>query len=440
MKAKHSVLRFKAPPKRLNLYPEKGEVCTATSAMIALQSASQQLGSMELLEEDLTCPICCCIFDDPRVLLCSHSFCKKCLEGILEGNRGPVYRTPFKCPTCRKETPHNGAHSLQINYSLRGIVEKYSKIRVLPRMSFCKQHCGQPLNIFCATDLKLICGFCATTDAHRGHTFSSLEDAYKGEKKAFEDMFQGMERCRQSGEILTCLETLQASKKKALQSVSKDAEEVKDYFDKLISALECKKNEILSDFETMRLVVMQAHDPQITKLNAALEEQGQALNIAESFRSVSDPLGFLQQMQEFREKQRILRETPLPSRKVVDAGAFACNFDVKKWDSLRLREVDKISLTPEPAGSNQAGRLRSAGLALFYCLVFVMIAITMFTPEMADQVPPQIETYCKDIKSRLLHIGQYLQERVCTDLIGADEECIADFFLATDERIKGYLS
>ena len=88
---------------------------------------------MEQLEEELTCPVCCGLFEDPRVLLCSHSFCKKCLEGLLEGNRGAAFRAPLKCPTCRKETPHNGANSLQINYSLRGISEKFSRIKVLPK-------------------------------------------------------------------------------------------------------------------------------------------------------------------------------------------------------------------------------------------------------------------------------------------------------------------
>uniref|UniRef100_A0AAQ4QTS9 Tripartite motif containing 13 n=1 Tax=Gasterosteus aculeatus aculeatus TaxID=481459 RepID=A0AAQ4QTS9_GASAC len=298
---------------------------------------------MEELEEELTCPICCGLFDDPRVLLCSHSFCKSCLEGLLEGSRGPAFRTPFKCPTCRKETPHNGANSLQINYSLRGIVEKYGKIRVMPKMSECKQHCGQPLNIFCATDLNLICGFCATTDDHRGHTYCSLEEAYQREREA--------------ADVLSCLETLQARKKKALMSVTKDAEKVLEYFDKLISTIECKKNEILSDFETLKLVVLQEYDPEITRLRAAIEEHGRALGIADSFGGVSDPLCFLQQMQEFRAKLKVLKETPLPSRKDAHVGPLVRNFDVKKWDSLRLGEVDKISV-PHENGSYRTGGSR----------------------------------------------------------------------------------
>lgn len=392
---------------------------------------------MEQLEEELTCPICCGLFEDPRVLLCSHSFCKKCLEGLLEGNRGSAFRAPFKCPTCRKETPHNGANSLQINYSLRGIVEKYSKIKVLPKMSECKHHCGQPLNIFCATDLKLICGFCATTDDHRGHKFCSMEEAYDREKEAFDDLCQRVESW-QSADILTRLETLQTSKKKALQSVTSDAEKVTDYFDKLINSLECKKNEILSDFETLKLVVLQAYDPEITKLSAVMEEHRRALSIAESFRGISDPLCFLQRMQEFREKLGVLKKTLLPSRKDINVGPLVRDFDVKKWDSLRLREVDKISVPHESGSYRTEG---SRGSAHTWMLVLVaMLVLTLSAVPLTAYVPPHVEPLVAALSAHLCHTGVYLRQitDACTSLMGAGEACVADLVGTTVKFIDGF--
>ncbi|XP_037646677.1 tripartite motif-containing 13 [Sebastes umbrosus] len=386
---------------------------------------------MEQLEEELTCPICCGLFDDPRVLLCSHSFCKKCLEGLLEGCRGPSFRTPLKCPTCRKESPHNGAHNLQINYSLRGIVEKYSKIRVMPKMSVCKQHRDQPLNIFCATDLNLICGFCATTDEHRGHEFCSLEEAYEREKAAFEELLRGVESW-QSADILLCLETLQDRKKKELQSVTKDAEKVTDYFDKLIGSIEGKKSEILSDFETLKLVVMQKYDPEITKLSAAVVEHGRALSIAESFRGKDEPLSFLQQMQEFREKLKVLKETQLPTRKDTKLGPLVRNFDVKKWDSLRLREVDKISVPHENGGSYRTGGSSPRWIKLVISLLLsTPLLLLLMQPHinnnnLAAYVPSQIEPFLSAVSSHLTHTGVYLTD-MCTSLMGAGQGCVVDF-------------
>lgn len=381
---------------------------------------------MEQLEEELTCPICCGLFEDPRVLLCSHSFCKKCLEGLLEGSRGSAFRAPFKCPTCRKESPHNGANSLQINYSLRSIVEKFSKIKFIPKMSVCKQHSGQPLNIFCATDLKLICGFCAATNDHEGHKFCSLDDAYEREKKAFDELLHGVKNW-QRADYLSCLETLQASKKKALLSVTKDAEKVKDYFEKLISALECKKNEILSDFETLKLVVMQAYDPEITKLSAAVEEQKRALSIAESFRSVCDPLCFLQQMQDFRDKLKVLKDTPMPSRKDMDVGPLVRNFDVKNWDSLRLREVDKISV-PHESGSYRTGckRMTVPRWLIIFILVFMSSLVpTLLLPHnLTAYVTREAESLLTVLFSHLAHTGACLREitDICIGLMDAGQE------------------
>ncbi|XP_075419595.1 E3 ubiquitin-protein ligase TRIM13 [Tenrec ecaudatus] len=305
---------------------------------------------MELLEEDLTCPICCSLFDDPRVLPCSHNFCKKCLEGLLEGNvRNSLWRpSPFKCPTCRKETSATGVNSLQVNYSLKGIVEKYNKIKISPKMPTCKGHAGQPLNIFCLTDMQLICGICATRGAHTKHAFCSIEDAYAQERNAFESLFQSFETWRR-GDALSRLDTLETSKRKSLQLLTKDSDKVKDFFEKLQHTLEQKKNEILSDFETMKLAVMQAYDPEINKLNTILQEQRMAFNIAEAFKDASEPIVFLQQMQEFREKIKVIKETPLPPSK-LPTNPLMKNFDTSQWEDIKLVDVDKLSL-PQDTGT-----------------------------------------------------------------------------------------
>ncbi|XP_062050221.1 E3 ubiquitin-protein ligase TRIM13 [Lepus europaeus] len=299
---------------------------------------------MELLEEDLTCPICCSLFDDPRVLPCSHNFCKKCLEGLLEGNvRNSLWRpSPFKCPTCRKETSATGVNSLQVNYSLKGIVEKYNKIKISPKMPVCKGHLGQPLNIFCLTDMQLICGICATRGDHTKHVFCSIEDAYAQERNAFESLFQSFETWRR-GDALSRLDTLETSKRKSLQLLTKDSDKVKEFFEKLQHTLDQKKNEILSDFETMKLAVMQAYDPEINKLNTILQEQRMAFNIAEAFKDVSEPIIFLQQMQEFREKIKVIKETPLPPSNLPTSPLMK-NFDTSQWEDIKLVDVDKLSL------------------------------------------------------------------------------------------------
>ncbi|KAL7991405.1 hypothetical protein Chor_015661 [Crotalus horridus] len=331
---------------------------------------------MELLEEDLTCPICCGLFDDPRALPCSHNFCRKCLEGILEGNtRNVIWRpSPFKCPTCRKETTVTGVNNLQVNYSLKGIVEKYNKIKISTKMPVCKVHSGQPLNIFCQTDTQLICGICATRGDHIKHLFCSIEDAYCQEKRAFETLSQVFEAWH-CGDALSRLGTLETSKRKALQMLTKDYDRVKDFFEKLQYTLEQKKNEILSDFETMKLAVMQAYDPEINKLNTIIQEQQTAFNIAETFKDVSEPILFLQQMQDFREKIKVIKETRLPCV-TVDIKSTIKDVDTSQWEQFKLADVDKLSLPQEKSSFSWVTNLFLSPCFFVTALFCLLIVVT----------------------------------------------------------------
>lgn len=85
---------------------------------------------MDKLEEDLTCSVCYSLFSDPRVLPCSHTFCKACLDNLLQVSTNysiwrPL-RLPLKCPNCRSvvELPPTGVDALPTNVSLRAIIEK----------------------------------------------------------------------------------------------------------------------------------------------------------------------------------------------------------------------------------------------------------------------------------------------------------------------------
>lgn len=389
---------------------------------------------MELLEEDLTCPICCSLFDDPRVLPCSHNFCKKCLEGILEGTgRNSLWRSsPFKCPTCRKETSASGVNSLQVNYSLKGIVEKYNKIKISPKMPVCKGHLGQPLNIFCLTDMQLICGICATRGDHTKHVFCSIEDAYAQERDAFESLFQSFQTWRR-GDALSRLDTLETNKRKSLQLLTKDSDKVKEFFEKLQHTLDQKKNEILSDFETMKLAVMQAYDPEINKLNTILQEQRMAFNIAEAFKDVSEPIIFLQQMQEFREKIKVIKETPLPPSNLPTSPLMK-NFDTSQWEDIKLADVDKLSL-PQDTGI-LIGKIPWS----FYKSVVVILLglfIAIFFSSIFQEWPlfDEFSTW----KDHLSHFSSYLTKS--PDFIEQSVfywEQVTDGFFIFSERFKNF--
>lgn len=301
-----------------------------------------------------------------------------------------------------------GVNSPQVNYLLKGIVEKYNKMKASPKTLVCKVHAGQPLNIFCSTDVTLICGFCATNGKHKDHVFSSIEDAYRQEKSAFDSLFQRFEDI-QCKDVTARLETLEANKRNTLHLLTTDSDRVKDYFKKLQGLLEQKKNEILSDFETMRLEVLQAYDPEINKLNTIINEQKRACIVAKNFKDISDPILFLQQIEEFREKVDVLK-APLPSASNVTVLSYMKNFDTPRWDSIKLGDVDKLCLPQEAPAKQERRRPKfpiSYRIVAAVCLLLVGLLVACFSEpptdflQTCDNLIHRIYRYSSDVAVKL---------------------------------------
>lgn len=47
------------------------------------QTSDQQARLREQVDQRLSCPICLERFNDPRLLECNHSFCRRCLLDVL---------------------------------------------------------------------------------------------------------------------------------------------------------------------------------------------------------------------------------------------------------------------------------------------------------------------------------------------------------------------
>ena len=72
----------------------------------------------------LECPVCFEQFADPRILPCLHSFCRACLDDVLQANAG---KDNFPCPSCRNlaSLPAQGAQSFPPNGRLNDLIGKH---------------------------------------------------------------------------------------------------------------------------------------------------------------------------------------------------------------------------------------------------------------------------------------------------------------------------
>ena len=76
-----------------------------------------------IVENAITCIVCQDLFDDPRLMPCSHTYCRKCIEKMASSNKDEC-----ECPL------HDGCKiskkdidSLPVNESIRYLVELYGK-------------------------------------------------------------------------------------------------------------------------------------------------------------------------------------------------------------------------------------------------------------------------------------------------------------------------
>ncbi|XP_033742327.1 mucin-5AC-like [Pecten maximus] len=128
------------------------------------------------MEGELTCGICLEFFDNPLMLPCSHNFCKKCLEGIINAKQNYRVRRPpgvnIDCPLCQRHLSlDNGLDGLPGNLTLENIISHYKSKGAVPYSEaswnsdlditevICKMH-NHPMTFYCMTCDFAVCKEC----------------------------------------------------------------------------------------------------------------------------------------------------------------------------------------------------------------------------------------------------------------------------------------
>ncbi|XP_030847015.1 RING finger protein 207-like [Strongylocentrotus purpuratus] len=75
-----------------------------------------------VIAQSLECPVCLNTFTDPKILSCSHTYCKACLDNLLECHG---HDQMLRCPVCRAETqvPNQEVNKLPANLALKSLIE-----------------------------------------------------------------------------------------------------------------------------------------------------------------------------------------------------------------------------------------------------------------------------------------------------------------------------
>lgn len=173
-------ITFRSQPRRRSLsgslqcfhFPKSSHniISPSTSDFCVFSMASS-------LEDDLSCPVCCELYQDPQLLCCGHTFCHQCLKKHWTVN------TARTCPLCRRVSLQEPVDNL----ALRSTIESYQREKEKERKEResdgevkCSRH-GEKIQFFCKTDDEVICSKCRK-DGHRLHRVQHLAHAVRQHK------------------------------------------------------------------------------------------------------------------------------------------------------------------------------------------------------------------------------------------------------------------
>ncbi|XP_068174090.1 tripartite motif-containing protein 59 [Antennarius striatus] len=321
---------------------------------------------MHNLEEDLTCSVCYSLFSDPRVLPCSHTFCKTCLDNLLLASSNYSVWRPLhlqlKCPNCRSvvELPSTGVDALPINVSLRAIIEKYQSDNEPPPPS-CEDHHRQPLNMYCIQDRQLICGLCLTIGEHQGHPIDDLQAAFIREKHTPSLLLARLSESRWD-KVCELGQQLEEEKSRCEGLVRQDRQEVSRYFQRLEALLARKKQAYLEALDEAHAEVSRAFDPLICRVKGLQEEQIDLVSLGSSVEEEESPLVFLEKVHLFRERVEEFITAPLPSAINLSVTPRAAEYLQQHWPAVTIGSLDRAPV-PTMCCCSRCGRVEAGAEA-----------------------------------------------------------------------------
>jgi hypothetical protein len=254
--------------------------------------------------EIVICAICSDLYQDPRLLPCSHTFCFQCI-------RNSVDDSTFNCPL-QDDTKidQNDIASLPVNRKVKDTVEfmlhvnlasedksnhqcqnctekainwcercayyycesctntvhsikAFQSHTVIPsaeRMpSFCLEHSDEKFRYWCKQCEVLVCRDCLLFQ-HKDHTFVSLNNAASDAKVKLQDTMQKLSQIK--NKVVTLSETTKGIINQQREIVWREKQDIEQTFSNLQQQLEERKHVMIQQLEDNALQTMNILDDQ----------------------------------------------------------------------------------------------------------------------------------------------------------------------------------
>ncbi|XP_076318449.1 tripartite motif-containing protein 2-like isoform X3 [Tachypleus tridentatus] len=272
-------------------------------------------------EHFLTCGTCLCTYDSqehiPKLLSCSHSVCRSCLERIVAAT-GVRDAGSFRCPICRETIPlpRGGINALPPSFLVNQLLDLMSRQRreVVPR---CSTHTAQEL-LFCESCDCVFCSACNEGSHENGngsysHTVIPFSIAIK---RMSEILLYKANLCIEK--LNVAAENVNSEIGKLDQNVEHTFELINRTFQEIINAVEKRRQEVLGMIKKMRdekkkvlldqLTMIQGEKSTVEKECQGLQNQVEVRNITKKISDLNEKIDAVKNFMEPRENAFIKYE------------------------------------------------------------------------------------------------------------------------------------
>ncbi|XP_035276339.1 tripartite motif-containing protein 35-like isoform X2 [Anguilla anguilla] len=291
-----------------------------------------------LMEEELSCPVCTEIFRDPVVLICSHSFCKVCLQQYWEqkGSR--------ECPVCRRRFKQEPPRNLSLGNACEAFLKERSQRAKAGSEVLCSLH-SEKLKLFCLDDQIPVCVICQTSKKHENHKMRPVQEAAEECKEKLRTALAPLrEKLKAFLEVkLDCDQTAEHIKSQAQHTERK----IKMEFEKL--------QQFLKDEEAARIAALREEDQQKSQMmKKKIEKMTEEISsLSEQIRAIEQELGaedisFLQSYKDVEKRaQCTLADPEKVSGALIDVAKHLRNLKYRVWEKM-LGTVQYTPVTLDP--------------------------------------------------------------------------------------------
>ena len=184
------------------------------------------------VQKEITCFICRKIFTDPRILSCSHTFCRQCIEERIEQaelNEAPeegadddedhdYINTACSCPLCLAPLPEDGASTTWIDSTMSCLIEIYRR-KEDGRRNLVEVKCGNcieeysPIITWCLICRCALCSNCNAVHVKRkgfeSHTTVDIKGFVQNHRQPCKaHPYQMLDLCCETCDCLVCIECI----------------------------------------------------------------------------------------------------------------------------------------------------------------------------------------------------------------------------------------